>query len=133
MLYILQEKLHELVPDKEEANLIATEENFTAGQMLTSEQAKFIDDCAVLVVAVSNSYINDAYFKMLVEDALSRKVPIVPIFIENITSDPLPSHIKVATRKCPEVKLLQEDRDFKIHPDWDTICKSIIRQSRKSN
>ena len=101
--------------------------------MLTSEQAKFIDDCAVLVVAVSNSYINDAYFKMLVEDALGRNVPIVPIFIENKTSDPLPSYIKAATRKCPEAKLLQKGSEFKIQPDWDIICKSFIRQSRKSN
>ena len=99
--------------------------------MLRSEQEKLIDDCAVLVVAVSNSYINDADFKMLVEDALGQKVPIFPIFIEDITSDRLPSHIKVATRECPEVKLLQEGGEFKIQPDWDTVCKSIIRQSMK--
>ena len=128
----LQQKLQELVPNKEEAKLIATEENFKAG-LRTRGYQQFLENCAVLVIAVSIRYINDRYLNMIGEDAFTREVPIFPIFIENITSDRLPLYIKAATRKFQEPKLVQEGIEFKIHPNWDTVCKSIIRQSKKRN
>ena len=86
-----------------------------------------LDESAVFIAVVSKNYCNSEYCKLEIEQAHLQGKPIILIFIEEVKEEEMTLVIRQVFRNNTRVKFVFEEGHYRLQPDRDHVCKSIMQ------
>ena len=100
---------------------------FRPGQTIFSEMIRCLDDSAVFIAIMSKNYCNSDYCKLEIEQARLQGKAIILIFIEEVEEEEMTLVIREVFKKYTRAKFVLEGGFYKLQPDWECVCESIIQ------
>ena len=108
--------------------LICTgDKDFTPGHTIYSEMIRCLDDSAVFIAVMSRNYCNSEYCKLETEQARVQGKSIIQIFIEEVPENEMTPVIREVFRNFTRVKLVLEYGQYRLQPDWEHVCESVVQ------
>ena len=123
---LFQNSLRALTEADRELVCIA-DKHFWPGRSIYIETTRCLEECAVFVAVMSRNYCNSDYCKHEIKEARSMGNPIILMFIEDVEPNHMDVVIWEIVRNFTRVKFIFEDGEYKIQPNWNEVCRSIIQ------
>lgn len=101
--------------------------HFRPGRTIFSEIIKSLNESAVFIAVLSRNYCNSDYCKLEIEQACLQRKPIILMFIEKVEEERMNPVIRAIFRKYTRVKFILEDGHYRLQPDWENVCDSIMQ------
>ena len=80
----------------------------------------------VMIAVLSHAFCESSYCRNEIEQAYSMEMPIILLFIEGVNSECMTPFLKVLFKKYTRISLKCINGQFRILPDWNIICESIL-------
>ena len=100
---------------------------FRLGRSIFSEIITCLQDCAVVVVVMSQNYCKSNYCKLEIEQSRLMNKPIIIIVKEAVDEEEMNAVTTEIFRHFTRIGFIFEDGQVRLQRDWDDVCLSIIQ------
>ena len=125
LLYILQKYLQKLTRVHKEH--IADDNTLTPGHPTMQECQTLIAESAVFIAVVSAHFCQSFYCNAELTEAQDRGKPTILIFKEHVDESTMGMALKAVFLTNVRAKIEQDGNRYKMVPNWDRLCKAIIK------
>ncbi|XP_052254001.1 toll-like receptor 2 [Dreissena polymorpha] len=126
----LEKRLEDIVHTPR--NLVCSgDRNFRPGQPIGEEIIRCIDESAVTILAVSNSFCKKHWCKREIQEIYDQDKPIILLMLEHVEPEAMGPVLYKMFERYSRAKWVFEDGQIKLEPDWAIFCRSIIDLSMK--
>ncbi|XP_052252150.1 toll-like receptor 2 type-2 isoform X1 [Dreissena polymorpha] len=126
----LEKRLKDIVDTPR--NLVCIgDRNFRPGHPIGEEIIRCIDESAVTILAVSNAFCKKHWCKREIQETYDQDKPIILLMLEHVEPETMGIVLHKLFERYTIAKLVFEDCQIRLEPDWAIFCDSIINLSMK--
>ena len=105
---------------------VADDNTLYPGHPISDEIEKHITKSAVFIAVVSAEHCNSYYCNTELKEAETTGKPIILIFREHVDVAAMGITLRTIFMNKVRAKIVLENGEYKMIPDWERLCKAII-------
>ncbi|XP_052784832.1 carboxypeptidase N subunit 2-like [Mya arenaria] len=100
--------------------------NFRPGFQIGEEIIRCIEDSAVTIIVVSNSFCFKQWCKREVQESYDQNSPVIILLVEHVEPDLMGTVLTKLFKRFSHASWISDSDGGHIEPDWPILCQSII-------
>ncbi|XP_052814755.1 toll-like receptor 4 [Mya arenaria] len=100
--------------------------NFRPGFQIGEEIIRCIEDAAVTIIVVSNSFCTKQWCKREVQESYDQNNPMIILLVEHVEPNVMGKVLMKLFKRFAHASWIADDDGGHIEPDWPILCQSVI-------
>ncbi|XP_045182477.2 toll-like receptor 1 [Mercenaria mercenaria] len=106
--------------------------HFNLGRPIIEEILRCISKSCVMIYVISEYFCRSQWCQMELREAYEINKPIILILKGEVPENEMPDLLSTIFNRYTRAKLVIEDGQYKLIPDWKSLCESIIKLAANS-
>ncbi|XP_052764611.1 toll-like receptor 10 [Mya arenaria] len=107
--------------------------SFRPGFQIGEEIIRCIEDSAVTIIAVSNSFCTKQWCKREVQKSYDQNNPMIILLLEHVESNVMGKVLTKLFKRFAHASWIADDDGGHIEPDWSILCQSVVDLATRNN